>query len=175
MTENKPKAKAKPKKKAAAKKTAKKKEGRPTDYNDKIANEICERLSDGESLKDICASEKMPARSTVYRWTHFHEDFSVMYDRAREEQAETLADEIISIADETVNDKMINDNGNEVVNSEAIARSRLKVDARKWVASKLKPRKYGDKLQTENKSTVTLEGMSDEELDARLNALKNAQ
>lgn len=148
--------------------------GRPTSYCADIADLICESLSDGKSLKEICLPAEMPTRSTVYRWLSIHAEFSDMYARAREEQAETLADEIISIADETHNDHMINDKGNEVVNSEAIARSRLKVDARKWVAAKLKPRKYGDKLQTENTNTNLNTELTDEQLDQKLQSLIDA-
>lgn len=126
--------------------------GRPTDYCTEIADKICERLSDGESLKAICEPSEMPTRSTVYRWLSLHEEFSDMYARAREEQAETLADEIISIADESDRDSMEGKNGEIVVNNEFIQRSRLRVDARKWVAAKLKPRKYGDKIQQEHSS-----------------------
>lgn len=128
--------------------------GRPTDYCDSIADEICERLSDGESLKNICSSEEMPTRSTVYRWMSLHEEFSDMYARAREQQAETLADEIIAIADDGSNDWMEKlGNEGEVIgwqlNGEHVQRSRLRVDTRKWAASKLMPKKYGDKISQE--------------------------
>lgn len=124
--------------------------GRPTDYNTDIADKICEKLSDGESLKAICEPEEMPTRSTIYRWLSLHEEFSDMYTRAREEQAETLADEIIAIADEKTTDWLMDKEGNERPNNEAIQRSRLRVDARKWVAAKLKPRKYGDRVMNEH-------------------------
>lgn len=123
--------------------------GRPTDYNVQIADEICERLSEGESLRSICREDKMPCKATVFRWLVHNKQFADQYDRSRQEQAELLADEIVDIADESTNDKYIDDNGNERTNNEAIARSRLRVDARKWVASKLKPKKYGDKTTTE--------------------------
>lgn len=98
----------------------------------------------GESLKSITAGEDMPDRSTVYRWLLAHEGFRDIYTRAREDQADTLADEIIDIADDSANDLMVGENGDEVVNRENVNRARLRVDARKWVAAKLKPRKYGD-------------------------------
>lgn len=123
--------------------------GRPTDYCQEKADLICEKLSDGCSLKEICAPDDMPTRSTVYRWLSLHSEFSDMYVRAREEQAETLADEIIAIADETYDDIAIDDKGNERCNTEFIQRSKLRVDARKWVAAKLKPKKYGEKVQQE--------------------------
>lgn len=127
--------------------------GRPTDYCKEKADLICEKLSDGKSLKEICDPDDMPTRSTIYRWLGLHPEFSNMYDRAREEQAETLADEIIAIADESYDDQMIDENGNIRQNSEFIQRSRLRVDARKWVAAKLKPRKYGEAKQIDHTSS----------------------
>lgn len=125
--------------------------GRPTDYSEELAARICERLADGESLKAICASEDMPSKASVYLWLTKHPEFSDMYARAREDQADTLADEIIDIADDSTRDtilKPVGANGEmvEVQNTEWINRSRLRVDARKWVAAKLKPKKYGERL-----------------------------
>lgn len=123
--------------------------GRPTDYTNDIAVAICKRLACGESLRAICSDDDMPDRSTVYDWLFRMPDFADQYTRAREEQAETMADDIVAIADETINDWIITERGNEVVNTEAIARSKLRVEARKWVAAKLKPKKYGDKITQE--------------------------
>ena len=111
---------------------------RVLDYTDAIADEICERLADGESLRNICLDKKMPARSTVFRWLSLHPTFSDQYAKAKEAQAELLADEIVGISDGA--DSQEND----------VQRDRLRVDARKWVASKLLAKKYGDKVQTEH-------------------------
>ena len=121
--------------------------GRPTDYSTELTDAICERLSNGESLRSICSLENMPKKTTVFRWLNIHKDFNDQYARAREEQAETLADEIISIADDGLNDTYVDENGNKRTEQDVIARSRLRVEARKWVASKLKPKKYGDKIE----------------------------
>lgn len=118
-------------------------------YTDEIANEICSRLVDGKSLKKICEMEDMPSKATVFKWLSENEVFSDKYARARESQADTLADEIIDIADDGENDTYEDDEGNVRTNQDVIARSRLRVDARKWIASKLKPKKYGDKIQTD--------------------------
>jgi len=161
MTEKKPKAKAKPKKKAAAKKTVKKKMGRPTKYTLELGDLICEQIASGKSLMRICENPDMPKPRTVYRWLREMDDFRHNYENAKEDQADAMVEEMLEI-------------GNSA-DSENVQVARLQIDTRKWVASKFKSKRYGDKLQTENKSTVTLEGMSDEELDAKLNALKNAQ
>lgn len=123
--------------------------GRPTSYNQEIASEIIERIVLGESLRSIVKDEHMPVISTVFRWMSHNDEFSKQYARAKEEQAEAFADEIVAISDEehiTVKD---HEGGlTEVTfDSVAIARNRLRIDARKWVASKLKPKKYGDKLE----------------------------
>ena len=120
--------------------------GRPSDYSLELAARICERLADGESLKAICSADDMPNKATVYLWLTKHPEFSDMYARAREDQADTLADEIIEIADDSRRDTITDERGNEVCNTEWINRSRLRVDARKWIAAKLKPRKYGERV-----------------------------
>lgn len=123
--------------------------GRPSEYSEDMAIDICSRLASGEPLVRICRDESMPHVSTVYRWIAANDTFRDMYARAREDQADTLADEIIDISDESRLDKIIDDDGNERIDSEYVARSRLRVDARKWVAAKLKPKKYGEKLTQE--------------------------
>ena len=94
----------------------------------------------------------MPTVSTVCKWLVDFPTFSEQYARAREIQADTLFDEILDIADESTNDKTVNADGNEVVNHEAIQRARLRVDTRKWMAGKLKPKKYGEKQAIEHSS-----------------------
>ncbi len=120
---------------------------RPSDYNELVADQIVERLSEGLSLRQICDAEDMPARSTVLRWVRDHASFRALYALARELQIDLMADEILDVADDGSNDWMEGRNGEEVVNGEAIARSRLRVDTRKWLLSKLMPKKYGDKLE----------------------------
>jgi hypothetical protein len=123
--------------------------GRATEFDQAIADVICDRLTNGESLRSIALDDAMPAASTVYKWLSQNEQFADQYAHAREAQADTLADEIVDIADDGSNDWMEREleSGKtiEVVNAEHIARSRLRVDARKWVAAKLKPKKYGDR------------------------------
>ena len=120
--------------------------GRPSDYTEDIAHEICFRIVNGESLNRICKDAHMPNVATVYRWLQRDEDFRNMYARAKEDQADTLADEIQDISDEkpmlTI---MTDDETVEKLDPVGINRNRLRVDARKWIAAKLKPRKYGDR------------------------------
>ncbi len=137
------------KRKAKPKPAARRGPGRPTRYTPKVAADICTRLAEGESLRAICRDGAMPGLSTVMGWLFGgeHQDFSEQYASAREAQAEVWADEIVSIADDAAGDFNTDDGGKKAVDHENIQRSRLRVDARKWVASKLLPKRYGDKLQ----------------------------
>lgn len=123
--------------------------GRPSDYTPEIAEGICERLAAGESLRSICDDESMPARSAVHTWLIKHKEFADQYTRARAIQADLLFEECLEIADESHGDMTKDDDGREVVNHEAIQRARLRVDTRKWMAGKLRPKVYGDRVQTE--------------------------
>lgn len=120
------------------------------EYTEDLADEICERIADGESLRTICRDEHMPVKTSVFRWLAANEDFAKRYARAREEQADTIFDECLDIVDDSANDwiERRNKSGDvvQVLNEEAIARSRLRLDARKWMAGKLRPKKYGDKV-----------------------------
>lgn len=119
---------------------------------------ICQRIADGESLRAICDDEGMPAKSTVCLWLIEDKAFSDQYARAREAQADALFDDILSIADDGQNDWMERKNAEGqnigwMENGEALRRSQLRIDARKWMAGKLQPKKYSDKLQVDQ--TVT--------------------
>lgn len=136
-----------------------------TKFSQEIFDEICVRIAEGESLRKICKDEKMPSLVAVWKWLNNSEELVKQYTRAREEQAETLVDEIIDISDEKKDDTFLDKDGNEVINHEAIARSRLRVDSRKWIASKLKPKKYGD--------STTLRGDNDAPLNPSVNVILN--
>lgn len=121
--------------------------GRPSTYTQEIADTICERIADGESLRSILRDDNQPASSTVFKWLTENKSFSEQYTRAREAQADVLFDEILNIADDGKNDTYTDGDGNVRTNQDVIARSRLRVDARKWMAGKLRPKKYGEKLE----------------------------
>ncbi len=131
-----------------------KKVGRPSDYTQELADSICEMISNGKSLRAVCLVDGMPVASTIFKWMREHEEFSKQYARATEERTEAMAEEIIDISDDGTNDWMtITTKGGyekEVPNNEVLQRSRLRVDTRKWLMSKMKPKKYGDKLDLSN-------------------------
>ena len=104
--------------------------GRPSSFSQEIADEICERLREGESLRAICENDHMPSKSTVLLWVQKDEQgFSDQYTRARELQGETYADRAV----------------HEALTASDAGIGRLRMDALKWAAGKLAPKKYGDK------------------------------
>lgn len=129
---------------------------------------ICEKIADGMSLRDICLEDGAPHRSTVFRWLSQHPDFNDQYGRAREAQAELLADELMAISDDGQNDTYLDEDGKQRTDHDVIARSKLRVDTRKWIASKLKPKVYGDRQQLDINGTLTITEASEEDLLAEL-------
>lgn len=121
---------------------------RPVEYTDEIAEEVCWRLAHGESLVSICASDHIPHCATIYRWLIRFPTFCEMYARAREDQADTNADEILAIADERP-PEFRDDKGRVYLDQTFIQWQKNRIDARKWTAAKLKPRKYGDRVALE--------------------------
>lgn len=120
------------------------------EYTTELAARICERIANGESLRSICQDADMPATSSACKWLGEHPEFAEQYARAREAQADVFFDEILDIADNAQNDWMERhgeDDAGWQANGEHIQRSKLRIDARKWMAGKLRPKKYGDKLQ----------------------------
>lgn len=116
--------------------------GRPSDFTPEIANEICERLAKGESLRKITDDERddfMPCASTVRNWLargeageEPYDAFLRQYARAREGQADFKFEEAWEIASKAT--------------PENVAVARLQIDTVKWQAAKLAPKKYGDKV-----------------------------
>jgi len=128
--------------------------GRPTKYSPELAELICNTIatSANKSIVKLCEeNEQFPDYTTIKRWLRdeSHAEFRTLYAQAKEDQAEMLAEEIIAIADDSSNDEITTEDGRTIENREFINRSKLRVDARKWVAAKLLPRKYGDRNQIE--------------------------
>lgn len=145
--------------------------GRPSKFTQALADRICDELSDGRSLRNVCSAEDMPAKLTVLRWLREKPDFCAQYARAKDESADAMADEILDIADDSTNDYVtrLHYNGpkpERVVDAEHINRSRLRVETRKWIASKLKPKKYGDLTQLQHSGSIELYTQVEERLMA---------
>ncbi|ARQ09210.1 phage terminase small subunit-like protein [Rhizobium etli] len=124
--------------------------GRPTKFSQALAEKICDRIADRESLRSICRDEDMPSKSTVLSWLADEEKaaFRARYALAREIMADSFVDELVEIADDRSDDWVEKKNAaGETTgwqeNGEAIRRSQLRIATRQWVAEKLRPKKYG--------------------------------
>ena len=119
--------------------------GRPSLYTPQLADEICERLAKGESLRSICSDRYMPPESTVRVWVKNEAiDFGAQYAIARSIGYEQMAEELIAISDADY--RLANDSG---VDGAAVAQARLMSDNRKWLLSKMLPKIYGDRVTQE--------------------------
>ena len=114
--------------------------GRPSIYTDELADKMLEEIASGRSVIGMCREEEWtPNADTWYRWLYKIEGLSDRYTRAKAFQSEREADIILDIADNATNqDYQV---------------ARLRVDARKWIASKLLPNKYGERTQIDHSST----------------------
>lgn len=127
--------------------------GQTHTYSQEIADAICRELADGKSLREVCRMDGMPPESTVRLWAlDDREGFAAQYARAREIGYYAMADDLLEIADDGRNDWMER-NGDDApgwqVNGEHLQRSRLRVDTRKWMLSKVLPKVYGERLKHE--------------------------
>ena len=119
--------------------------GRPPMANrDEIKIEFCERVTGGESARTICSDEHMPASAVIYRWLAKDEEFSEQYARATELRGWNFGERVTDLAERLLEDKDLDPN-----------RVRVAVDALKWAAARLAPKRYGDRLETRHTGDVT--------------------
>lgn len=145
--------------------------GRPSKYTPQIAQEICERLSTGEPLAQICRDDHMPSSRTVGDWKVAHEQFSADFARAREDGFDAIALDCLAIADETKFDTVSTEAG-ERANSEWISRSKLRVETRLKLLAKWDPKRYGEKMAIGGADDLPpLQTISDGDLQAKIAAL----
>jgi hypothetical protein len=153
--------------------------GRPEAYSTELSDKVCERLACGESMRSISRDESMPGMTTLFKWLREIPEFTKQYEKAKEESADAMAEDSLDIADNQVEQPLIVDglplqiDGKPVMIKDAVsvAHAKLRIDTRKWFASKTKPKKYGDKVQTELSGSVDFNGLSDEALNARITEL----
>lgn len=135
----------------------KKATGRPSTFDQAKADAIIERVAGHESLRAICLDVGVPL-TTFLQWVSDREALSAQYTRAKQMQAELLASEILEISDDGRNDTYVDpQSGEERTDHDVIARSKLRVDTRKWILSKMLPKVYGERVQAEVHHT----GLSD--------------
>lgn len=152
--------------------------GRPTIYNDELAAELMFYLSQGMSLRTACSQDGMPHPSQVFRWLSasntepWAADFREQYARAKEEASDAMAEDILDIADDGRNDWIERQRSDgstfEVVNSEVLQRSRLRVDTRKWLMAKMKPKRYGERVDVTTGGDKINRSIDIDEIDAAL-------
>jgi hypothetical protein len=137
---------------------------RPSEYSPEVVDAICDRMVNGQGLLKICADDEMPARVTVYRWLASNPEFRKRFVEAREALMDFYAEQILTIAFDESGDVIL-DQGKDgktsaVANHAKVQRDRLKVDTLKWTASRLFPKRYGDKMellaQTEEPKDLTV-------------------
>lgn len=128
------------------------KPGRPSIYSDAIAETICLRIAEGETLRAICLDEGMPSRRVIFHWLNDNKEFLHQYTQARARQAETWADELVEIAytPEHGVTRKETEKGVEVTTGDMLGHRKLKVDTLKWLMAKAAPKKYGDKVALEH-------------------------
>lgn len=138
-----------------------KKLGRPDTQllTNEIAEEICMAMStSSEGLSSLCRrNPHWPTRKTIHEWRIKNKSFAEMYMTAKRAQIENFVDDIIDIADDSSRDSILTEKDGvikESFNAEYVNRSKIRIDSRKWIAARLAPKIYGDKIQSE--STVTI-------------------
>lgn len=117
----------------------------PYKWTEEIEQEIFDRIAKGQAVRSICKDDWLPSERTFYKRLAEDAEFTQRYMRAREAQADAIFEECLIIADSQEGD-VIEVDGVEQVNHDAIARAKLRIDTRKWMAGKLRPKVYGDKM-----------------------------
>jgi hypothetical protein len=128
--------------------------GRPSLYTAEVVEAICERLSEGEPLAQICRDEGMPAARTVRDWMAERPDVSAAIARAREDGEDRIAADCLAIADDGRRDYSVNEDGREVVDHDHIQRSKLRIETRLKLLAKWNPKKWGDRQAVEHSGAV---------------------
>ena len=142
-----------PRRKKEPETTEPKPKGRPSIFTPALADEICTRIAEGNSLRKVCTADDMPDITTVIAWCREKPAFSQQYDRACADRGDYLAEEALEIADATPETEPVKDKDGNIVEMRLhgayVTWQKNRVDARKWFASKLAPKRFGDKVQTE--------------------------
>lgn len=134
--------------------------GRPTSYTQELADDICQHLSMGESLRKTCSYKGMPDVKTIFNWFRTQPEFLQQYTRAKEESADAMAEDVLYISDAVK------------VSTEAVAKAKLRIETRKWLMAKMKPKKFGEKIDVNSTGEIVHKwgDMDDEELERALKA-----
>lgn len=115
-----------------------------TTYSPELTARLCEALAGGMSLTKWCKPANRPSKAAVFKWLATYPEFRAAYDLARQDQAHSLADEVIDIAD-------------SATDAESAQVAKVRMSARQWYASKLAPKDYGDKVDVGGNVGLTVE------------------
>lgn len=147
---------------------------RPAIYDrEKLVPEIVERLSTGENLRAICRDEHMPSWNLIYQWMESYPDIAKAIARARELGADAIAESIVDIIDETPG-RIISESGDRV-DPGYVAWQKNRAEQRLKLLAKWQPKKYGDRVALEHSGEIALEKLTDAQIDARIEALREGQ
>lgn len=116
-----------------------------TKFTEEIFDEILKRISEGETLRDICRDDHMPNYSTVYSWLKKGDDIAQRFARARDIGFGAIAEDCMKIADDGQNDWMER-KGKKELNSEHVQRSKLRIETRLKLLGVWDPKRYGTKI-----------------------------
>lgn len=111
--------------------------GRPSKFTDAVWQRILDEVASGKSVREVCLDKAMPATRSVWKWMHLDPDLREQFDRAKAEQLEDVMDQLLALCDDLPDNP---DPGQ-------VAKRKLQVNTRQWVASKLLPKKYGERVQ----------------------------
>jgi hypothetical protein len=131
-------------------------------------------MADGETLSQICRDERMPWRRIVSEWVRDIPAFEIEYLKARDQMLERWAEDVVEISEDGTNDWVMREvaagraPASAYLNAEHVQRSKLRVDSRRWLLSKLRPETYGESQRIDLKGRITL---SEKEIDNQLAAL----
>jgi hypothetical protein len=133
--------------------------GRPTIYSKELTDNICTLIAQGNSMRSICERKEMPEMQTIWRWLREYKLFSEQYAKATIDRTESQLEELNNLGDTSIDEAKLADpkSANAIVQA-----YKLKADNMKWVMSKMKPKKYGDKLELggDQDNPITIELVS---------------
>jgi hypothetical protein len=130
------------------------------DHQKRIVEIVCGVISETTlGIRRICdglrdKDKRFPAARTIRSWIDENPEFAALYARAKQIQLHNLADQIIEISDDDSQDEIFTDEGKRLLNAEFVQRSKLRVDSRKWLLSKLMPKVYGDRIEHAGEMTI---------------------
>lgn len=126
---------------------------RPTVLTNRLRASMLANISSGMSVRKMCENRKFPTREMFYKWLREDDSFVNEYEIAVQSRADAIAEEILEIADDDSNDYKINELSEDdklKIDQIKLARDKVKIDARKWIAAKMAPKKYGNNIKVDS-------------------------